>query len=415
MRTRHINPPVDARPRGPGFIQQSAKAPAHAGSFDSAFESVENDIFKVVFFPDRIYHERYLNATRSARYRYNVQEVRGYLDITVIKATVYLDGLLLGNVLRLEYGASRLVEQARESRRFIKDRVVAWMNPLWPNGTNSLSASVVMNYDAWTDTFQVELWETLDTPAGMSHAYSVLDQMGSNGSITRVAEFAGVMAELDALKQIQLAFREYDVDLPSGFPIQDYAWDNAFLRSHQEPRTSDPSSPSNTISDNNYLLDFQRGWYLHVPDITPVRYRNAMMDATGNPNARPDNIIDMRWIVQRELGGSMIFFHHVTIPPGAVEGNHQHIGSEELYYVLEGEGIAYLHVGDDPKTDAKDARGKDVYTIESRVTMGLGPNDFRRLPVKPGSVIFTKSGGMHGIRNTGDKDLKFVAFLYHST
>jgi oxalate decarboxylase/phosphoglucose isomerase-like protein (cupin superfamily) len=35
--------------------------------------------------------------------------------------------------------------------------------------------------------------------------------------------------------------------------------------------------------------------------------------------------------------------------------------------------------------------------------------------VKPGSVIFTKSGGMHGIRNTGNADLKFVAFLYHST
>ena len=35
-----------------------------------------NDIFQVVFFPDRIYHAQYLNATRSPRYRYNVQEVR---------------------------------------------------------------------------------------------------------------------------------------------------------------------------------------------------------------------------------------------------------------------------------------------------------------------------------------------------
>ena len=29
-----------------------------------------NSIFAVVFFPDRIYHQEYLNATRSPRYRY---------------------------------------------------------------------------------------------------------------------------------------------------------------------------------------------------------------------------------------------------------------------------------------------------------------------------------------------------------
>ena len=36
-----------------------------------------NSIFEVMFFPDRIYHAQYLNATRSVRYRYVVQEVRG--------------------------------------------------------------------------------------------------------------------------------------------------------------------------------------------------------------------------------------------------------------------------------------------------------------------------------------------------
>jgi oxalate decarboxylase/phosphoglucose isomerase-like protein (cupin superfamily) len=28
-------------------------------------------------------------------------------------------------------------------------------------------------------------------------------------------------------------------------------------------------------------------------------------------------------------------------------------------------------------------------------------------------MLFTKSGGIHGIRNDGDEPLKFVAFLYH--
>lgn len=56
-----------------------------------------NEIFKVVFYPDRIYHAQYLNASRNSRYRYNVQEVRSYLDINVLKGEVYLDGQFLNN------------------------------------------------------------------------------------------------------------------------------------------------------------------------------------------------------------------------------------------------------------------------------------------------------------------------------
>ena len=46
------------------------------------------------------------------------------------------------------------------------------------------------------------------------------------------------------------------------------------------------------------------------------------------------------------------------------------------------------------------------YSSECRLLLNCGG---------PGSVIYTKSGGMHGIRNVGKSDLKFVAFLYHST
>jgi hypothetical protein len=87
--------------------------------FKDIAESPDNLIFQVVFFPDRIYHEAYLNATRSQRYRYNAQEVRGYLDITVLKGEVYMDGLFLCNFIRLEYRGGRLVEQSpmAQSRR----------------------------------------------------------------------------------------------------------------------------------------------------------------------------------------------------------------------------------------------------------------------------------------------------------
>ena len=39
----------------------------------------------------------------------------------------------------------------------------------------------------------------------------------------------------------------------------------------------------------------------------------------------------------------------------------------------------------------------------------------KELPVKPGNIIYTKSGGIHGIRNDGATPLKFVAYLYHSS
>src|ERR1700758_423872 len=80
--------------------------------FDQIFTHPENEIFRVVFFPDRIYHARYLSATRSSRYRYNVTEVRSGADAAVLKGDVYLDGNRLCGLLRVEYSGQRLVAVA---------------------------------------------------------------------------------------------------------------------------------------------------------------------------------------------------------------------------------------------------------------------------------------------------------------
>jgi len=63
--------------------------------FDDIFNKPENQIFQVVFFPDRIYHAQYLNATESQRYRYNVTEVRNKLDIGVLRARSISTGTCL--------------------------------------------------------------------------------------------------------------------------------------------------------------------------------------------------------------------------------------------------------------------------------------------------------------------------------
>lgn len=376
--------------------------------FDDIFTRPENDIFQVVFFPDRVYHAQYLNATRSDRYRYNVQEVRGKQGINVLKGEVYLDGQFLSNFLRVEYYGNRLVEVTREKGRFLNQEILAYIKLLPEDTSLEAETTLKLNYCKWIDGYQIEIWETLEAPGTLSHDFKVQDQIGFEGSITRVPNFNPALADIKAVRQLELAFRESDRDLPFGYTIGDPAWDNNFGRTFQAPNTPVPSSNANTVPTQNYLVNFQRGWYMQAEDTDFVRYNNALIEESS-PDFDPsgDNIVRMRWLLQREFGSSLVFFHEVTVPAGVVEGTHRHVGSEELYYITEGEGFAYMGVGDDPATDS--------FPTVTRHIFGIGDRDCKELPVRPGSIIFTKSGGIHGIRNTGSIDLKFVAFLYHSS
>ncbi len=363
---------------------------------------------------------------------------------------MFLDGQKLANLVRVEYRASRLMEKARESGRFMRERLIAWIRvtgrvqrrdaagqprladdgtPLWDDRV--VESPVKLQYCPWIDAYQVEIWETLEPPSReMRHDFQVLAQMGPASPITRLKDFSPLLESIDQVSTIELAFRENDVNEPYGLPINDPKWDNNNERSYQVPNSPVPNDhAANTVGVGNYLISFQKGWYLNANEVAPVRYRNAMMDADNPDFVPPDqhpqwnnpqawhgqvpaaafteaNVIEMRWLLQREFGGSVVFFHEVTIPPGTVEGTHQHIGSEELYYIVAGHGIAYMEQHDDP--------GTSQYPQVTRRIYGLFDRQCVELPVGPGNVIFTKSGGIHGIRNTGDTPLKFVAFLYHS-
>jgi mannose-6-phosphate isomerase-like protein (cupin superfamily) len=375
----------------------------------------ENSIFSIVFFPDRIYHAQYLNATRSSRYRYYVHEVRNALDNMVMKGLVFLDGNLLARFLRIEYRASRLVELAREQERFLKDSVLAYIKIHHRDPAKDADATVRLHFDAWINAYQLEIWDSLEPPPTKDHDAKVTNMMGREGSITRIRSFNAALADYDNINQVELAFRENDIDIPFGYKIGNPQWDNDYGRTYQVPNTQTPSDPGNTVQVSSYLLDFRRGWFFQkVRDLLPVRYKNAMTESTSPDFNRPgpnDNTIEMRWVVQRELGGTNVYFHEVTIPPGTVEGTHQHIGSEELYYIFEGQGVAYMGDGDDPTlTD------KTKYPLRSVAIFGLPNHDVREVQVQPGSVIYTKSGGIHGIRNlSADQPLRFVAFGYHSS
>lgn len=376
--------------------------------FDKTYNSPANDIFKVVFFPDRVYHHEYLSASpRCDRYRYNITGVRNKLDIMILQGQVYLDGKFLCNFLRIEYRAGRLAEAVRQKERVLQDTVIAWLRLHALGEQQVADARVKLHFDPLIHGYQVEIWDTLEAPGSTHHDFAVLDLMGRDGAITSIPAFKPILHNNHALERVEIAFRENDTDLPAGYQISDddAAWDNNYLGSHQEPHTQTPSSPQNTISDENYLLDFQKGWFLQAGDVAPVRYLNPLMDE-DNPDIAPDNVIEMRWILQRQLGSSVVFFHEVTLPPGKTEGTHQHIGSEEVYYIVQGEGTAYMGEGDDPNNAQ--------YPLVEREIYGLGMRKCRRLPVKPGNIIYTKSEGIHGIQNTGTTPLKFVAFLYHT-
>src|SRR3954453_10843624 len=126
--------------------------------FNEIFTSPENSIFQIVFFPDRIYHAQYLNATRSPRYRYYVHEVRNILDVMVMKGLVFLDGNVLANFIRVEYRASRLVEQAREHERFLRGQLMVYLKLLHQDPSKNADATVRMFYDNWISAYQVEIW-----------------------------------------------------------------------------------------------------------------------------------------------------------------------------------------------------------------------------------------------------------------
>lgn len=448
--------------------------------FEGIFSRPENQIFNIVFFPDRIYHAQYLNATTSPRYRYYVDEVRDKGDITVLTAEVYLDGEKLAKVLRVEYRGVRLLEQMRERSRLLAPRLqaqvdVTWRAPppdmpvpviadrreslldhlalAWPRASRERIAAFIargaitvngrivtqfdselmisdvvalrvsvatdpatsrvelfMHYDPWINGYQVEVWSTLEPPATVVHDASVVVQMGYGGPITSTPVLLGALTPSARIERIEASFIEDAFSYPLGERVADRQQDTFYNRTIQVPNDPAPNSSRNTIELARYQLDFQRAWVIRAPDVAPVRYNNAMteqaVDGVANPDFHPFNIIEMRWLLQQALGSALVYFHEVTIPPGAIEGTHQHIGSEELYYVIEGTGIIYVGVDDDP--------GLAAAPLVEAFVLGFGPRQLRQVEVGPGSTLFTKSGGIHGIRNPNLVPLRFVAFGYHT-
>ncbi len=77
-----------------------------------------------------------------------------------------------------------------------------------------------------------------------------------------------------------------------------------------------------------------------------------------------------------ELGPAWDFVEVVTLPPGSTIGTHKHRGNEEFYYLYQGQGVLI--------------------------------DDGQEIEVGPGAVSICRSGGSHGLRNSGDRTIKLI-------
>jgi mannose-6-phosphate isomerase-like protein (cupin superfamily) len=85
-------------------------------------------------------------------------------------------------------------------------------------------------------------------------------------------------------------------------------------------------------------------------------------------------ILFNRVFSEETFRGPWNFVDYAVVPPGASIGIHTHGNNEELYLVLEGEGLLHL--------------------------------DGEEFRVGPGSVILNRPKGTHGLRNDGEEALK---------
>ena len=81
----------------------------------------------------------------------------------------------------------------------------------------------------------------------------------------------------------------------------------------------------------------------------------------------------------KEMHGNCRMYAEVTLEPGCSLGYHEHHGESETYYILSGQGN---------------------YDDDGRI---------RR--VKAGDVTFTPDGHGHGLTNSGNEDLVFMALI----
>lgn len=91
------------------------------------------------------------------------------------------------------------------------------------------------------------------------------------------------------------------------------------------------------------------------------------------------HVIIKELLDEQQLNGKCGLYAEVTLEPGCSLGYHEHHNESETYYILSGKGI---------------------YSDNGTLRM-----------VSAGDVTFTPDGQGHGLTNSGDEDLVFMALI----
>ena len=102
-------------------------------------------------------------------------------------------------------------------------------------------------------------------------------------------------------------------------------------------------------------------------------------DRIENMAGGQGHVLIKRLLNEKQLNGKCGLYAEVTLEPGCSLGYHEHHNESETYYILSGKGI---------------------YSDNGTLRM-----------VKAGDVTFTPDGQGHGMTNTGDEDLVFMALI----
>jgi quercetin dioxygenase-like cupin family protein len=89
-------------------------------------------------------------------------------------------------------------------------------------------------------------------------------------------------------------------------------------------------------------------------------------------------LIYFRSVLESEFQSKIAFLHYTILPPGSIIGYHQHLDSEEVYLILKGQGIMEV-----------DSQKEEVF---------------------PGDVILTQKGSSHGLANHSNDALEILVF-----
>lgn len=110
-----------------------------------------------------------------------------------------------------------------------------------------------------------------------------------------------------------------------------------------------------------------------------IRKSETTKIVTENPREGKGIIEGFRYLDSHELSNSLKGFYINELQVNSEIGFHKHPMDEEIYLILEGQGLVNDN-GEEKKVEA-------------------------------GDLIYTKKGESHALVNTGDKILRFVAFI----